>query len=223
MSRIVLSLFVFIFCAVHNETKAQIIRRKTALPNEQAPKAVLVELFSGYKRLQRSQEDFTKAELISALTKANEKMILDFEDNFKYCPVYYFYDSNIVAIQNGRINEFLLDANGQKISNSVLEDGDTTFFILYYGILVPDESTPFDTHVTKKMLVALDFKGDLLPFPLPRTPGPATYKNFKSKKFNVFYRYTNTITDTHYRACALRYSHLLEDFYGKSNYMKKKK
>jgi hypothetical protein len=202
---------------------AQLVKRKKALHNEKPPKAVLVELFSGYKRLERTQDDLTKPELMTALNKANEKMILDFEDNFKYCPVYYFYDSNIVAIQNGEIVEHLLDKDGAKVTNPVVKNGDTNIFLLYYGVLVPDESTPFDAHVSKKMLVALDYKGDLLPFPLPRTPGPATFKNFKSKKFNIFYRYNNTRTDTHYRACALRYSHLLESFYGKSNYQKSKK
>lgn len=201
---------------------AQMVRRRTALANEKPPKAVLVELFSGYKRVERTQDDLTKPELLLALNKANEKMIMDFEDNFKYCPVYYFYDSNIVAIQNGNITEYILDNNGMKVANPVVQDGDSCVFLLYYGILVPDESTPFDMHVSKKMLVALDYKGDLLPFPLPRTPGPATFKNFKSKKFNIFYRYNNTRTDTHYRACALRYSHLLESFYGKSSYQKSK-
>ena len=87
-----------------------------------------------------------------------------------------------------------MDEKGNKIEDPVVQNGDTTIFLLYYGILVPDESTPFDAHVSKKMLVALDYKGDLLPFPLPRTPGPASYKNFKSKKFNVFYKYSNTRT-----------------------------
>lgn len=200
---------------------AQLSRRKTALPSEKAPKAVLVELFTGYKRMERTQDSLTKPELQDALKMANQKMMMDFEDNFKYCPVYYFYDSNIVAIQNGQILDFLMDEKGRKVENPVVQNGDTTIFLLYYGILVPDESTPFDAHVSKKMLVALDYKGDLLPFPLPRTPGPATFKNFKSKKFNVFYKYSNTRTDTHYRACAKRYSHLLNDFYGRYPYKSK--
>lgn len=213
---------IFLLLIVHAfGSSAQWSRRKTALPSEKAPKAVLVELFTGYKRLDRTQDSLTKPELQDALKKANQKMMMDFEDNFKYCPVYYFYDSNIVALQNGQILDFLMDDKGRKIENPVLQDGDTSIFLLYYGILVPDESTPFDAHVSKKMLVALDYKGDLLPFPLPRTPGPATYKNFKSKKFNVFYKYSNTRTDTHYRACAKRYSHLLHDFYGRYPYKNK--
>ena len=51
--------------------------------------------------MDRTQDSLTKPELQDALRKANQKMMMDFEDNFKYCPVYYFYDSNIVAIQNG--------------------------------------------------------------------------------------------------------------------------
>jgi hypothetical protein len=212
--------FLMLFFLWPIEMFGQINKRKKALPNEKAPNAVLVELFSGYKRIERTQDDLTKPELLMALNKANKKMIMDFEDNFKFCPVYYFYDSNIVAIQNGDVTDYLLDEKGNKVVNPSIQNGDTTIFLLYFGVLVPDESTPFDAHVSKKLLVALDYKGDLLPFPLPRTPGPATFKDFKSKKFNIFYKYNNTRTDTHYSACALRYSHLLESFYGKK---KKKK
>lgn len=208
-------LFLFLLIIDVQLSMAQMVRRTKALPNEPAPKAVLVEIFTGYKRLDRTQDNLTKPELESALKKATQKMKMDFEDNFKYCPVYYFYDSNIVAIQNGEIVEHIMDKNGNKVENPVIQNGDTTVLLLYYGVLIPDESTPFDMHVSKKMLIALDYKGDILPYPLPRTPGPATYKNFKSKKFNVFYRYSNTRTDTHYRACALRYSQLLKSFYGK--------
>jgi hypothetical protein len=137
---------IFLLLIVHAfGSSAQWSRRKTASPSEKPPKAVLVELFTGYKRLDRTQDSLTKPELQDALKKANQKMMMDFEDNFKYCPVYY----------------------------------------------------------------------------LPRTPGPATFKNFKSKKFNVFYKYSNTRTDTHYRACAKRYSHLLQDFYGRYPYKNK--
>lgn len=208
-------LFLFLLMIDVQFSMAQMVRRTKALPNEPAPKAVLVEIFTGYKRLDRTQDNLTKPELETALKKATQKMKMDFEDNFKYCPVYYFYDSNIVAIQNGEIVEHIMDKNGNKVENPVIQNGDTTVLLLYYGVLIPDESTPFDMHVSKKMLIALDYKGDILPYPLPRTPGPATYKNFKSKKFNVFYRYSNTRTDTHYRACALRYSQLLKSFYGK--------
>jgi hypothetical protein len=223
MPRIVIPLILFICLCLPDFSSAQMLRRKKANPDEKPPKAVLVELFTAYKRLDRTQDSLTKPELMEALKKFNQKMIMDFEDNFKYCPVYYFYDSNIVAIQNGQIRDFLLDEKGKKVEDAVIEDGDTTIFLLYFGILVPDESTPFDAHVSKKMLVALDYKGDLLPFPLPRTPGPATYKNFKSKKLNVFYKYTNLRTNTYYRACAKRYSHALQDFYGRYPYNKKKK
>lgn len=216
----IVSIVLFVILCYTNAF-AQLTRRKKALPSEKAPKALLLELFTGYKRMDRTQDSLTKPELQDALRRANQKMIMDFEDNFKYCPVYYFYDSNIVAIQNGQITDFLMDEKGNKIEDPVVQNGDTTIFLLYYGILVPDESTPFDAHVSKKMLVALDYKGDLLPFPLPRTPGPASYKNFKSKKFNVFYKYSNSRTDTHYRACAKRYSHLLGDFYGRYPYKKK--
>ncbi|MCC6186985.1 MAG: hypothetical protein IT256_07530 [Chitinophagaceae bacterium] len=208
-----LFLLLMIFSAQISD--AQMVKRTKALPSEPAPKAVLIEIFTGYKRLERTQDKLTKPELEMALQKATQKMILDFEDNFKYCPVYYFYDSNIVAIQNGEIQQYIMDKNGKSIDNPVVQDGDTTVLLLYYGVLIPDESTPFDMHVSKKMLIALDYKGDVLPFPLPRTPGPATFRNIKSKKFNVFYRYSNTRTDTHYRACALRYSQLLKSFYGK--------
>ncbi|MDI9320645.1 MAG: hypothetical protein QM530_09255 [Phycisphaerales bacterium] len=202
---------------------AQLLARKKALPDEKPPKAVLVELFSGYKRLERTRDKLTKPELIEALKKANQKMVMDFDDNFKYCPVYYFYDSNIIAIQNGEIEGKLLDEKGGFVEHPVINNRDTNFFILYYGVLVPNESSPFDLHLTQKMLVALNYKGDVLKYPLPKTPGPATYKNLKSKKLNIFYRYSNKRTETHYRACALRYSRLLERFYGKQPALKTKK
>lgn len=215
--------FLFLLLCFSESVQAQMIRRKKAYAHEKPPKAVLVELFTAYKRLGRTQDSLSKPELVDALRKFNQKMVMDFEDNFKYCPVYYFYDSNIVAIQNGQINDFLLDGKLKKVTESVIEDGDTTVFLLYYGILVPDESTPFDSHVTQKMLVALDYKGDLLDFPLPRTAQPASYKTFKSKKLNFFYKYTNKRTNTYYRVCAKRYSQTLLDFYGKYPYKNSKK
>lgn len=206
-----------ILCCIgpENRVDAQAFRRRQALPEEQPPKAILLQLNTGYSRLKRGGRQEFLRELVKDMKIANERMILDFEDNFSFCPVYYFYDSNLHYITNGEFFGYLMDAKGQLLDTRVIPEGDTSFFIVHFGYMMSEGSQDLDLPLTQKMLIASNHKGQMLPSPLPNTSLPVDTRKYKTKKFKSEYRYNSKVTDIYYRPRALHYSILLKQFYGR--------
>jgi len=194
---------------------AQVFRRRHALPNERPPKAILLQLETGYSRLKRGGNPDFMRHLVADMKEANRLMILDFQDNFKFCPVYYFYDSNLHHITNGDLNGYLLDARGQPLTQTVIQPGDTNYFVLKFGYMEPEGEHDLDMPLMKRVLIASNYKGNMLPSPLPNTSYPVNIKKEQTKKYKSTYRYNSKVTDIHYRPRALQYSILLRNFYTK--------
>ncbi|RYE23414.1 MAG: hypothetical protein EOP51_10610 [Sphingobacteriales bacterium] len=68
-------------------------------------------------------------------------MVADFNDNFHYCPVYYFYDTTAEKVKQGQFEGVLLDSNLNPVKNMVISAKDTNFFVTYFGNSVPENVT----------------------------------------------------------------------------------
>jgi len=57
----------------------------------------------------------------------------DFKDNFSYCKVYYFNDTDADKIKNKEFTNALRDGDGNLIANPEISNNDTNYLIAYWG------------------------------------------------------------------------------------------
>jgi hypothetical protein len=106
--------------------------RKTAFP----PKVILVQLRSESSKLNYFLAHNLKKEFRLAQKDAsNIRRVTknDFEENFKFCPVFYFIDSNLDYIKQQDFQDHVFTANGIPMPPNTIRRGDTNYFIVYYG------------------------------------------------------------------------------------------
>ncbi|XZF15160.1 hypothetical protein ACTHGU_03415 [Chitinophagaceae bacterium MMS25-I14] len=111
------------------------------------PKVLLLILPTGGTRrtyLQKTHDTKRLAFLQEDIQTMQQKMIQDFKDNFTYCPVYFFADTNSALIKEQKFNGALLDDKLQPVAGSVIPAGDTNYIIGYFGV-AGVESTAADT------------------------------------------------------------------------------
>ena len=126
----------------------------------------------------------TDAENVAgAALEAKKKTIADFTDNFKFCPVYFFMDSNMEKIRNKQFDGALLKADGSLAEATVISSSDTDYLVVRFGI--PDDGT---TIRTGNALVICSWKFEQL-FTLPKhtPPDKNTKYSYYSQKYNIEY------------------------------------
>ncbi len=98
-------------------------------------KAVLVELKSEKNRMDAFKAAHNNS-LIAILNRdiagADSAMINDFTDNFHFCPVYYFVDTNEDAVKAHKYG-CLLKGDMTPVEGNPMADVDTEFIVVYYG------------------------------------------------------------------------------------------
>lgn len=204
----------------------KIFNRKHA-KNEIPPKALLVIIPSESNRraaLQNMHDTKKLSLLEDAVKNVQRKMVMDFTDNFHYCPVYFFVDTNQAKIKALQFDGILLDSTLKPATNPVLANGDTNFIVGCYGIMSPTHDTTASTAEAYKKhqdiatqtqsFYAMDHKFQILhsgyPFKsysLTKDPG---YKMKKSK--NAYY-YSSPFFEISYAASAWKYSATLTQFF----------
>lgn len=100
------------------------------------PKAILVQLSSECNRLRQLEKAgaYTEAEQVRKDARiVAEKMRMDFKDNFRMYPVYFYADTNYEQIKAGNFTDVLMDVDGDLMERTELDSGSTDFFIIYYG------------------------------------------------------------------------------------------
>jgi len=104
------------------------------------PKVLLVQIFT-YQRMQQHFERTKDTRKLNALVadrdSIRDKMIADFSANFRFCPVYFFYDTDVPKIKNRQFDGVLFDKNLKPVNN-IIAQGDTSFFIAYFGNMLSD-------------------------------------------------------------------------------------
>jgi hypothetical protein len=79
------------------------------------------------KRFNDLEKFKSEAEIVRNVT------IADFNDNFNYCPVYYFIDTNMQLIIDGKFEGVLLNKDLSVATNTPLNDSSNMHSIVYYG------------------------------------------------------------------------------------------
>ena len=111
----------------------------------QVPVAILVQLRVEQSRItalnEYHQTDKLKT-LMADKEKVNAAMMNDFTDNFSFCPVYYYMDTNYEAVKNKKFDGILLDAAGKPVNNPVIHTGSSNYLVVCYG--KPATQSTFD-------------------------------------------------------------------------------
>ena len=100
------------------------------------PVAVLVELKTQQSMLGALVKDKkykeleeVKKDIIGEMTAT----ISDFKDNFDYCPVYFFMDTNVDFILKKQFDGILLGSNLNPAKNIDINSSNKNYVIVYYG------------------------------------------------------------------------------------------
>ena len=113
------------------------------------PRVLLVQLSSEHNRLVYLQQKKRYKDLEIATNDAknvSDRMILDFKDNFKYCKVYYYVDTNLDHIKQRDFDGVLLNADRTVATEIVINDTSKDYLIVYYGY--PTEQSKEEDVVT---------------------------------------------------------------------------
>ncbi len=131
-----LSLLLILFS--ENAAQAQIFGRK-APRGATPPKALFVTLLT--RPNQRQHLKKYRPDLMPIfehdVTEVAKRTRLDYSRYFKYCPVYFFIDTNANKIASGDWEGVLLDSALTPVSNPVVKPGSKDFFIAHYGNPIP--------------------------------------------------------------------------------------
>ena len=101
------------------------------------PKAILVQLRSEKKKInyfEKAGNHKEAAQVREDVQGVNNAMISDFTDNFKFCPFYFFVDTNIELIKAKKFDGVLLNSDMKPASDLVVNANSKDYFIVYYGI-----------------------------------------------------------------------------------------
>jgi len=100
------------------------------------PVAVLVQLRSEHNRLEALKRDkmWKEMEEVEKDAKtAAASMIGDFRENFNYCPVYYFMDTNFMEIKNKHFDGILMNEHLTPEKNVIINSASENYVIVYFG------------------------------------------------------------------------------------------
>jgi len=100
------------------------------------PKALLVMLHTEKNRI-KYFKDKGQTALANLVLKDAEHLanitINDFSSHFDFCPVFFFLDTALDAIKNQQFSGNLINSDGSLVASSIINPGDTNYFIVYYG------------------------------------------------------------------------------------------
>ena len=173
------------------------------------PSAVFVQIRTGANRLKYYREYSAGEKKIEALkidiTKIMERTLSDFNTNFSFCPVYYFYDTNWHKVVERSFEGVLLDKELKPLQDVSAFAQDTTYFILNYGgdASIGGRKRP--------SVLASDFHGRLLEKPLPVAPSNDMVDKYREDFWK--YRYVSRDSYLEYRGYAKAYSETLSNYY----------
>lgn len=142
--------------------------RKGELP----PKALLVILKTRQRQVDWMLDHHPEKvpRLKKDIQSVLEATVNDFNDHFSYCPVYYFADTLMDEVMAGRLSHVLLDKDLRPAKNVVLQDGDTSFFVVDFGQMSQSskQERPEQGYVSlRAVLLVMDHRFEMLEWPRP--------------------------------------------------------
>jgi hypothetical protein len=133
-------------------------RGKDTLVNK-IPAAVLVQLRSEHNRIEKMKEanmPYYLRKLKEDAVGVKTSMINDFTDNFNYCHVYYFMDTNLHLVLDGMFNNVLLNADGSPATNITANFSKQNYLIVYYGYPISQSKTEKEVTDSLRYIVQSD-------------------------------------------------------------------
>lgn len=98
------------------------------------PKAVFVQLSTEPHRSKSLANNKAMLEnLRTELEKIRLVTMQDFEDNFKAVPCYYFNDSDVLKVSEGKYQGLIFDKDGNQVDAGILQEIGKDFFVVYFG------------------------------------------------------------------------------------------
>lgn len=191
------------------DTQAQVFKKRSSaryIP----PKVILIQLNTYPSKVKQFYKngDAESFKLLKGQTDTViQKMVADFNDNFTYCPYYFYIDTNANLVKEGKLDGILLDKNLNPIGKSPITD--TNYRITLFGVNAPplekyQTNTKNDLYdasyslgSSKPGLVLLRYNFDYVKYPEPyftahkikQLKQPFQSYVFVSKQFNdVVYR-----------------------------------
>lgn len=198
-----------LFAALH--THAQKPWRVKQIYRANPPKAIFVQLFTYPRRIEYYKKNRRKEELSlfqASANAANQQIIKDFNENFDFCPVYYYYDTNATNIRERNFATVLLNKDLAPATNIPVQAADTNYFIVMNSMLMSEDFLPGEMYgedeslftardnvnSNKPRIVVYDYKFRQLPRSTTvRTPtGPRDDEDgrrhtYTSRVFNLQY------------------------------------
>ena len=198
--------------------------RRHARKNEPAPGAILVQLPTYQRRIDYLQrpKDSTKLQQVKRDADSMQaKMVLDFSDNIDYCPVYFFYDSDIEKIKNKQLDGVLLDSNLVPVQQSSVNAIGKNYFIVLFGLVYEEITGKSEGSLSagqsvassKQRLQVYNSDYEKVKKPLPSGTNNAWAK---PKRDISAYQYESPLFNIYYHPYAARFNAKLHAFYGSS-------
>lgn len=169
------------------------------------PKAILIRLNTKTKAISHLKEKglTAKADLLKVENDTlNARLMRDWKDHFDYCPVYFFADTNLNRVLEGRLTQVVFDTAGHRISEAGVAQMAGQYYIAYLGTRAQDDfeavaATPGSTQLPSLLVndthmkplgsynLSSSMNGDLVSFLFPRRD-ESNYR-FRSRYFNLDY------------------------------------
>jgi hypothetical protein len=103
---------------------------------QKTPVAVLVQLRSEHNRIQ-ALTDAKNYDGLAQVKKdavgVQKAMTNDFTDNFDFCPVYYYMDTNLTLVLQKKFDGVLMNADGLPAKKIAISESDNKYLIVFYG------------------------------------------------------------------------------------------
>lgn len=189
------------------QTKKQVKAAYRSAP----PSAVFVELFTyqaKIDRYMRTKQEANGEAMKKDAAKIIAKTVADFNANFSFCPVYYFYDTNAELLLNRQFEGVLLNKDLTPVNESPVAATDTTYLVVNYGPAAVSrknyneatagEKNNLDYGVGNNAMIN-SYKGNILDYTFNPLPSFVLYDKkfflrvgsdytYTSKRFNISYK-----------------------------------
>ena len=120
-----IALILLVICATNACFAQDTLGKKQDTLADKFPKAILVQLRSEHNRITAATKErkYKELEIIkNDAVNVTSRMIADFKDNFTFCPVYYYMDTNLDLVKNRVFKGVLFNADSTPANDLVIND-----------------------------------------------------------------------------------------------------
>lgn len=216
---------ILMFLLAAPDAQGQLIKRRYYKTYETRPDMLLVQLPTYGRReayLNKRKNPKQIAQLQQDKTEMVQRILMDFKDNFSFCPVYFFYDTHAAQVRQGKLDGILLNGDLQPVAAP--RGVDTNFQIAIFGtpVNLPTDNLRDEEHddffasnytygSSRPRYTIYNRHYEKIPLPMPN--GSNNRPNGRMVKKAGAYKYESKYFDIAYRAQARGLSRKFAEFY----------